>query len=48
MGHCVHTDFFKVYLVKGGMLDEFPEFMLMEEPLRSDNRVMFGALNFIF
>ncbi len=49
MGHCVHQDFISTYLRKGGaVLDDFPEFMLDEEQLRSDNRVMFGALKSIF
>jgi hypothetical protein len=44
MGHCIQTDFLKVYLMKGGsVLDEFPNFMLAEEQLRCDNRVMFIA-----
>jgi hypothetical protein len=49
MGHCVHPDFVEAYLKKGGeVLDQFPEFNLTEEQLRSDNRVMFGALKSIF
>jgi hypothetical protein len=49
MGHCVHEDFISTYLRKGGaVLDDFPDFMLDEEQLRSENRVMFGALKSIF
>jgi hypothetical protein len=49
MGHCVHPDFIQSYIVKGGdVLDEYPEFNLTEDQLRSDNRVMFGALKSIF
>jgi hypothetical protein len=49
MGHCVHQDFIASYLVHGGaVLDDFPEFGLDEEQLRSDNRVMFGALKSLF
>ena len=49
MGHCVHPDFVQTYLEKEGeVIDEFPEFDLTEEQLRSDNRVMFGALKSIF
>jgi hypothetical protein len=49
MGHCVHTNFLKAYLVRGGeLLNEFSNFMLTEEQLQSDNRVMFGALKSIF
>jgi hypothetical protein len=45
MGHCVHTGFLKVYHVKGGeVLNEISDFLLTEEQLRSDNRVMFRAL----
>ena len=49
MGHCVHTEFISVYLLQEAkVLDEFPEFMLTEEQLQSDNRVMYGALKSIF
>jgi hypothetical protein len=49
MGHCVHPDFVKTYLVKEGeVLNLFPKFNLTEEQLRSNNRVMFGALKSIF
>jgi hypothetical protein len=49
MGHCVHPDFVQTYLEKeGGVIDEFPEFNLMEEQLQSINWVMFGVLKAIF
>jgi hypothetical protein len=49
MGHCVHTDFIQAYIKKeAAVLDEFPEFMLTEDQLRSNNRVMFSALKSIF
>jgi hypothetical protein len=49
MGHCVHTDFIQAYIKKeAAVLDEFPEFMLTEDQLGSNNQVMFGALKSIF
>ena len=49
MGHCVHMEFISVYLLKEAkVLDEFPEFVLTKEQLRSDNQVMYGALKSIF
>jgi hypothetical protein len=49
MGHCLHTDFINSYIANGGaVLDDFPAFMLTEEQLCSDNRVMLGALKSIF